>query len=167
MNKSKLKERENKLLELTRAFCQEKLNDEYLGLSEKLIKKLGRKRNVPFESGKIEIWAAAIIHALGSINFLFDKSGEPYATVNEINDFFGTKQATVTGKSKQIRDLLKLSYFDKDFSTGAVAKSNPLNNMVMVNGFIVPLDSLPEDLQRMVKQARAEGRDIEFTTQPE
>jgi len=167
MNKSKLKERENKLLELTGAFCQQKLNDEYFQLSEKLIKKLGRKRNVPFESGKIEIWAAGIIHALGLINFLFDKSGEPFVTVNEINDFFETKQSTVTGKSKQIRDLLKLSYFDKDFSTGKMTNNNPLNNMVMVDGFIVPLDSLPEDMQRMVKQARTEGRDIEFTTQPD
>jgi len=166
MNKAKLKERENKLLELTGAFCQQKLNDEYFQLSEKLIKKLGRKRNVLFESGKIEIWAAGIIHALGLINFLFDKSGEPFVTVNEINNFFGTKQSTVTGKSKQIRDLLKLSYFDKDFSTGKMTNNNPLNNMVMVDGFIVPLDSLTEDMQRMVKQARTEGRDIEFTTQP-
>jgi hypothetical protein len=167
MNKAKIKERENKLLELTGAFCLQKLNDEYLQLSEKLIKKLGRKRNVPFESGKIEIWAAGIIHALGLINFLFDKSGEPFVTVIELNDFFGTKQSTVTGKSKQIRDLLKLSYFDKDFSTGKIIDSNPINNMVMVDGFIVPLDSLPEDMQRMVKQARTEGRDIEFTTQPD
>jgi len=31
----------------------------------------------------------------------------------------------------------------------------------------VPLDTIPEDLQEMVKEARAEGRDIEFTTKPE
>ncbi len=104
------------------AFCTQKLDEEYFQLSQKLIKKLGRKRNVPFESGKIEIWAAGIIHALGLINFLFDKSFEPYVTVNEINDHFGTKQSTVTGKSKQIRDLLKLSHFDKDFSVGNMKK---------------------------------------------
>jgi len=167
MTKEKLKEREAKLLELSGAFCTQKLNDEYFQLSQKLIKKLGRKRDVPFKSGKIEIWAAGIIHALGLINFLFDKSAEPYVTVNEINDFFGTKQSTVTGKSKQIRDLLKLSYFDKEFSTGKMTNNNPLNNMVMIDGFIAPLDSLPEDMQTMVKQARLEGRDIEFTTQPD
>lgn len=161
------KERENKLLELTGGFCTQKLDVEYFQLSEKLIKKLGRKRNVPFESGKIEIWSAGIIHALGSINFLFDKSSEPHVTVHEINDYFGTKQSTVTGKSKQIRDLLKLSYFDNDFSIGKMRKSNPLENMVMVDGFIVPLESIPDDFQKMVKQARKEGREIEFTTQPE
>ena len=147
MTKAKLKERENKLLELTGVFCTQNLDDEYFQLSEKLIKKLGRKRNVPFESGKIEIWAASIIHTLGLINFLFDKSGKPYISVSEINDYFGTKQSTVTGKSKQIRDLLKLSYFDKDFSIRTMRNSNPMENMVMLDGFIVPLDSIPEDLQ--------------------
>ena len=167
MTKTELKKRENKLLELTGSFCTQKLDDEYFQLSEKLIRKLGRKRNVPFESGKLEIWAASIIHALGLINFLFDKSGEPYVSVNEINDYFGTKQSTVTGKSKQIRDLLKLAHFDKDFSIKTMRNSNPLENMVMVDGFIFPLDSIPEDLQKMVIQAREEGRNIEFTTQSE
>jgi hypothetical protein len=35
---------------------------------------MSRKRNVPFLSGRMEIWTAAVIHALGSINFLFDTS---------------------------------------------------------------------------------------------
>jgi hypothetical protein len=41
---------------------------------------------------------------------------------------------------------------------------NPLNNMVMVDGFIVPISTLPEDLQRQVKEARSRGEDIEFNT---
>jgi hypothetical protein len=43
-------------------------------------------------------------------------------------------------------------------------QSNPLDQVVMVDGFIVPLESLPEEEQEMVRQARAEGKDIEFTT---
>lgn len=31
---------------------------------------MARKKDVPFLKGKIEIWAAAVIHALGSINEL-------------------------------------------------------------------------------------------------
>jgi hypothetical protein len=167
MTKEKLKARENKLLELTGGFCNQKLDDDYLRLSEKLIKKLGRKRNVPFETGKIEIWAAAIIHALGLINFLFDKSTDPHVSVSEINEYFGTKASTVTGKSKQIRDLLKLAYFDKDFSIRGMRNNNPFQNMVKVDGFLVSIDSLPEDLQEMVKKAKKEGRNIEFTTRNE
>jgi len=136
---SKIKEREIKLIELTKEYCSQNLDDDYSQLSEKLIKKLGRKRSVPFESGKIEIWAAGVIHALGTINFLFDKSGEPHVTASDINNYFGTNQSTVTGKSKQIRDLLKLAYFDKDFSTRGIIKQNSLKNMVVMNGFIVSI----------------------------
>ena len=48
-----------------------------------------------------------------------------------------------------------------------MANRNPFNEMVMVDGFIVPLSSIPCDLQELVKQERAEGRDIEFTIKGE
>jgi hypothetical protein len=132
-------EKQQQLIGLTDAFCKEILHDEeYAKLAEKLILKMGRKKNVPFESGQIEIWAAAVIHALGSINFLFDKSQNPHSTVEEINNFFGTKKTTTTGKSKFIRDLFKLEYWDEEFSTNRTKNDNPLADLTMVNGFIVP-----------------------------
>jgi hypothetical protein len=45
-----------------------------------------------------------------------------------------------------------------------MSESNPIANFVMVDGIIVPLDTLPEQYQIAVKQARAEGKDISFTT---
>lgn len=99
MTKEENKIRENNLLELTSAFCKEKLNADYKQLCEKLIRQLGRKRDVLFQTRKIEIWAAAIIHVLGSINFLFDKSAEPYATAEDICDYFGTKKSSVSSKT--------------------------------------------------------------------
>lgn len=73
MTKEEIKKKEKKLLELTGSFCAQKLDDDYSQLCQKLILKLGSKKDVPFKRGKIEIWAAAVIHAIGSINFLFDK----------------------------------------------------------------------------------------------
>lgn len=107
----------------------------------------------------------AFLNAIGSINFLFDKSFEPYTSAKEINDFFETNNSTVSNKARSIKDMFGLSHFDSEFSTQAMDDSNPFNNMVMVDGFIVPLDSLPEEHQKMVKQARAEGKDIEFHTE--
>jgi len=165
MTKEEIKKKEKQLLELTGSFCAQKLDDDYHQLCEKLILKLGRKRDVPFKSGKIEIWAAAIIHAIGAINFLFDKSFEPYSTAEQISVFFGTKKSTVSNKARQIKDMFKMGYYDSEFSTQKMTENNPFNEMVMVNGLIVPLSSIPEDLQEMVRKERAEGRDIEFTTQ--
>jgi len=165
MTRKEIKNKEKKLLELTGSFCDQNLDDDYYQLCQKLVLKLGRKRDVPFKSGKIEIWAAAVIHAIGSINFLFDKSFEPYVTAEQICEYFGTKKSTVSNKARQIKDMFNMWYYNSDFSTQHTTESNPFNDMVMVNGLIVPLSSIPEDLQEMVKKERAEGRDIEFTTQ--
>ena len=56
MTKQEIKEKEVKLLEMTRSFCVQNLDYDYSQLCEKLIKKLGRKRDVPFQRGKLEIW---------------------------------------------------------------------------------------------------------------
>ena len=96
MNEEEIKKRERKLLELTGDICTRKLNDEYAQLCEKLIERLGQKGEVPFQRGKIEIWAAAIVYAIGSVNFLFDKSFEPYMTADQISEYFGTKNSTVS-----------------------------------------------------------------------
>ncbi len=167
MTKDEIKNREKQLLELTRALCTQKLNDEYYQLCEKLILNLGRKKEAPFKRGKIEIWAAAVVYAIGSVNFLFDKSFEPFMTTGQINEHFGTKNTTVSNKARLIRDMFDMSHFNPEYLTREVYESNPLNSMVMVDGFIVPLDSLSEDLQEIVKNERAEGRDIEFTTHSE
>jgi len=74
MTKEEIKLIEKNLIELTSEFCAQKLDEDYAQLCIKLIQKMGRKRDVPFQSGKVEIWAAAVIYALGSINFLFDKA---------------------------------------------------------------------------------------------
>lgn len=164
MTKQEIKQREEKLLEITGAFCVQKLDDDYFQLCEKLIKKLGRKRDVPFQRGKLEIWAAAVIHAIGSINFLFDKSFEPYMTADQISEYFGTKNSTVSNKAREIKDMFDIWYFSPEFSTQRMIELNPFNQMVMVDGFIVPIDTLPDDLQKMVKDARTRGEDIEFHT---
>jgi hypothetical protein len=164
MDKQKIEEQKQKILELLRDFCTKKLDEEYAELAERLTQKLGRKRNVPFATGQPAIWAAAIIHALGTINFLFDKSFEPYISIDDINNFFGTSKSTTGNKSKQIRDLLKLDRWDKEFSTKKMQDSNPFANLVMVDGFFVPPNSIPEQYQLIVRQARAEGKDISFTT---
>jgi hypothetical protein len=165
MTKQEIKELEEKLIELTRIFCDQKLDSDYKYLCEKLIRKLSRKRDVPFQKGKIEIWAAAVIHALGSINFLFDKSFKPYVTADQISEYFDTKNSTVSNKAREIKDMLNLWHFSPEFSTKKMIEDNPFNNLVMVDGFIVPLDTLPPILQKRVQEVREKGGDIEFTTE--
>ncbi|MDR1180390.1 MAG: DUF6398 domain-containing protein [Bacteroidales bacterium] len=156
------KEKEQMLIKLVSDFCQDKLNEEYKTLCVELVQKLGRKRTVPFITGKLEIWAASIIYTIGSLNFLFDRSFEPYIPSSDIHEYFETKSSTVSAKSKTIRDLLKLNRFDNKFSTNLMIENNPFNQYVMVDDLIVPIDSLPEEYQQMIKEARSKGEDISF-----
>ena len=163
MEKQKIQEKKQAIFSLIEAFCKEKLDEEYLELTERLINKLARKRNVPFITGKEEIWAASIIHAIGSVNFLFDSSFEPYVSVKDISDYFGIGKSTFTNKSKQIRDMLKINMFNAEFSTQVMQENNPLMDYVMVNGMIYPISALPEEYQKLVREAKARGKDISFT----
>lgn len=162
--KQELKTKEKQLLEMVAAFCSQKLNDEYFVLCEKLIQKMGRKRDVPFQSGKLEIWAAAVVCTIGSINFLFDKATKPYLAKEEIHTYFGTKNTTVSAKSAIIKKMFDLWYFNPEFSTRRMNDDNPFNKLVMVDDLIVPIDTLPSEMQEIVKQERAKGKDVAFYT---
>jgi len=138
---SAIENRKNQILSLVRDFCTQKLDDDYFELSERLLDNLGRERDVPFIRGKIEIWAAAVIHALCTINFLFDRSFKPNTTVKEINLFFGANKTSTGERSKLIRDLLDLGYFNNEIATQRSEQNNPYDRLTMVNGFYVFKDS--------------------------
>jgi len=150
--KKMIEEKTQQLIGMTGSFCQQFLDEDYKQLCEKLIMKMSRKRVVPFLSGRMEIWAAAVVYALGSINFLFDKSFAPYATGEDICNFFGTSKSTTAQKSKVIRDMFKMGYYDRDFSTKHMKENSPFPNLVMINGLIVDKRYLPPEVQEMLKR---------------
>lgn len=130
--KEKLKMREDEIAAMAVKFCKERLDEDYEQLCEKMVRKLGRKRTKPLATGRLEIWAAAVVYTIGSMNFLFDKSFDPYVASSEINEYFGTSSSTVAQKAHTIRDMLKLSqYWDKDFSTQHSRESNPFSRLIV------------------------------------
>src|SRR4051812_12287715 len=72
------------LVALTDAFCRDHLNDEYRQLARAMVAALCRKRPSPVASGQPRTWACGIIHALGQINFLSDRSTSPSMTLAEV-----------------------------------------------------------------------------------
>lgn len=165
MSKEKLKEKVDKITKLAANFCAQKLNEEYFELAEKVIGKLSRKKPSPLLRGKEEIWAAGVVHAIGHVNFLYDNSFEPYITFDELNEYFGTKKSSVGNKAAEIRKMFKMNRLTNfDFMTDSRKEDHPIYNTVMVDGFIVPISSIPEEYQQIVKEARERGEDIQFWT---
>ncbi len=137
MDKQQLIEREAKVTELAVAFCHEHLDEECAELCTKLIQKLGRKRTAPLQSGRIEIWAAASVYTICSINFMFNKTSRLNTSSYEIAEYFGASNSTISQKARFIKDLLKISnFFDPNFSLKEIADNNPFNRLKMRNGFI-------------------------------
>ena len=139
-DKVKVQQIKSQLIQMTNKFCNTHVNEEYAELCQRLIEKMARKRQPPFAAGRIEIWAAAIVYAIGSINFLFDKNTKPYASTDTICDYFAVPKRTVGQKSKMIQEMFKIWHFDPEFATRESAENNPFNKMRMVNGFIVMAD---------------------------
>ena len=107
-----------RLFEMTDAFCDAHLDADYKRLCRKMIEKLARKRPPPFLRGRLDIWAAGIVYALGSANFLFDKSFRPYISAADLCAHFGTKPGSTAQKAAAIRDLFDLDLFsNSEFQT--------------------------------------------------
>jgi hypothetical protein len=142
-DKKELLKAKAELMEMTTAFCGKYLDEEYQFLCEALIEKMARKRVVPFMSGRREIWAAAVVYAIGSMNFLFDKSFEPYVTTEQIAEFFRASKSTLRQKAALIRDMFKMQpFFNTEFATRRTVDQNPLMSLAVVDGFLVPINKI-------------------------
>jgi hypothetical protein len=137
----------NEITAFTDAICRDHLNDEYAMLARKMAAALARKRPSPLERGRMDVWAAAIVYALGNVNFLFDKSQVPHLKADELADLFGVSQKTAANKARQIRDILKIGQADPKWWLLSRMDKNPLAWLVVINGLVVDARNLPREIQ--------------------
>jgi hypothetical protein len=134
---------------LTDSICNQRLNSEYAILSRRLAATLARKRPSPILRGKPEIWACAIIYALGTVNFLFDKSQNPHMRADELCAAFGVSQSSGANKAKLIRDMLKMHQLDPSWCLPSRMDKNPLIWILQVNGMMVDIRHMPREVQEI------------------
>jgi hypothetical protein len=143
------------ILDIIRSFCDEKLNEEYYELSMALAAKLARKRPSPITAGRKSTWAAGIVHAVGMVNFVFDRSQTPSITSKEMCEWFGLGQSTISGKSKIIRDMFKMRQLDPKWCLPSRLEDNPMAWMISINGFIMDARTAPHEIQMAAFEAGA------------
>jgi Domain of unknown function (DUF6398) len=132
---------------LTDALCREKLNEEYAQLCREMTAALARKRPSPLVNGHTKSWACAIAYTVGSVNFLFDKSQTPHLRSDELCTWFGLSKNTGGNKSSQIKQMLKISLMDPQWTLPSQMERNPIAWLVTINGFMIDARSLPLPLQ--------------------
>jgi hypothetical protein len=134
--------------EIIEAFCDEKLNSEFKDICLRALAKLCRKRPSPLATGKARTWACGIVYAIGSNNFIFDKSQSIYMPATEIAEWFGLAKSTAGNKSAEITKLLNLSYMDAEFSMRHLTENNPMIWYLSVNGYMVDIRKMPKEAQK-------------------
>ena len=112
-------------------------HEEYAALCRKLVGKLGRKRPSPLLRGDLRIWAAAVIYAIGSANFLFDVSQKPHLSADSLSGLMGVPKSTLRAKAKLIGDLVGLGPLEPEFCRRELLAKNPLAWLIEVDGLIV------------------------------
>ena len=140
------------IVALTDAFCVAHLNEEYAQLARQATATLCRKRPSPLAKGRANTWACGIVYALGFVNFLFDKSQDPHMSAGDLCEGFGIGKSTGAAKSKEVRDLLRMTQFDPNWCLPSQMDSNPMAWMIMVNGLIVDARSMPREVQEVAYQ---------------
>ena len=130
-------------------FCLQYLTDEYAALCHKLAAALARKRPSPLARGEPKVWACAIVHALGMVNFLFDKSQMTHMRADELCAAFGVGQSTGSNKSRVIRDMFGMFQFDPRWCLPSLVGENPLVWMLEVDGFAVDIRDMPREVQEV------------------
>ena len=137
------------IIELTNAFCKEHLNEEYAQIIRYAAAALCRKRPSPLTKGRINTWACGITYAIGSVNFVFDRSQTPSISAAALCDGFGVAQTTGAAKAKVVRDLLNMFQLDPHWSLESRLNQNPLAWMIQVNGLLMDARRMPREVQEI------------------
>ena len=132
---------------LTDGFCKQQLNAEYADLCRTLAGALARKRPSPLLQGDPNIWACAILCAIGRVNFLFDKTQSPHLSTGESCSLFGLSQNTVSTKARKIMKMMGMFELDPRWCLPSFVPDNPLVWLIEVDGFLLDARDAPRDVQ--------------------
>lgn len=147
-----MRPRYDEIVALIDTFCGQHLNEEYAQVCRSMAAKLARKRPSPLVSGRAETWAAGIIHAIGQVNFLFDKTQTPHIKSPLIAESFGIAKSTVTNKAAEIKRVFNIHLMDPNWTIPSRMDDNPMIWYITVNGFIMDARSAPLDVQVIAYQ---------------
>lgn len=131
------------IVALTDAVCKEHLNDDYVVYSRRLTATLCRKRPSPLLSGRLDIWACGIVYALGSANWLFDRSQHLTMSAQQLCDLFGVKLNTAANRAARIRTDCRVAANNAQWVLPGMLAVNPYIWWITVDGLMIDTRRAP------------------------
>ena len=122
-----LADKYEEVIEKINSFSNEYLNEEYKNICIEATKLLFLNNETIVKKGKRFSWAAGIVHAIGSVNGLFDSKEEPYIKALDLYKEFGVSSSTGSSKSKEVKSLLEIS---EDNSKWVISKADKKNSNI-------------------------------------
>jgi len=141
------------VIDKIKGFSSEYLNEEYKNICIRAAETLFLNHEEQMKKGKSSSWAAGIVHAIGTINNLFDSKEKPYIKTADLYKVFGISSSTGSSKSKEVQSLLKLSKQSKQWiiSEGKNIE-NSKNNRAEVKEVSVTLDHVEKVNKKAEKE---------------
>ncbi len=132
-----MRERASEVVAVTDEISAAHLDREYGELCRVLVARLARKRPSPLQRGRVRLWAAAVIYAIGQINFLFDRTQDPHLTADELAAYAGVAKSTMANKAALISRALDLGVCEPELTRVAMIEQHPMAWIIEVDGFLV------------------------------
>jgi len=142
-----LRPRYIEIVGFTDAFCKAHLNEEFAALCRKMTTKLLLERPSPLERGQTRDWAGAILYTIGRINFLFNKSEEPYMSARELCQLVGVSQSKASTMATEIMRMFSLIQMHPEWTLPSLIDRNPLVWMISIDGFHIDARYAPRYFQ--------------------
>lgn len=139
----------DKIVAITDEVAEKNLNDEYAQMIRYATAALCRKRPSPLLKGRVKSWACGITYAIGFVNFLFDRSQDPFMSAADLCAAFGVSKSTGGNKSKEVRDILKTFQRDPNWCLPSEMDNNPMAWLISVNGFMIDARNAPRQIQEL------------------
>ena len=137
------RERFSEVAALLEQFGQTHLDPELTGFTLELWRRLCRRQRMDCRRGKPPIWAAAVVHVIARINFLFDRTQPVNLTFDTICGWFQVNKTTVGSKAGEIERALRL----RQHSEPGLCRCEFIDMFTTVqlsNGMLVPLQMAKE-----------------------
>ncbi|CUU46536.1 DUF6398 domain-containing protein [Clostridium beijerinckii] len=106
------------IIEKIKSFSDEYLNEDYKNICVLATETLFLNYEEQLKKGKSFSWGAGIVHAIGTVNNLFDSKEKPYIKVADLYKEFGVSSSTGSSKSKEVKSLLDISKDNKKWIIG-------------------------------------------------
>lgn len=129
------------IIEKIKSFSSEYLNEEYKDICVMAAETLFLNNEEQLKKGKSFSWAAGIVHAIGTMNNLFDSKEEPYVKASDLYKAFGVSSSTGASKSKEVKNLLGLLKENKQWIIGKDKKIETSQDQVLESEVAVTIHS--------------------------